>query len=122
LYNILYFGPGIEAEIKNWHGDLWAEFPLFGKDKIIINQGTNITRLLVIVKDVNGPKSVRANLSKLPSFEMIFFKKNINKISFQVIFTIDYLLAIRDRTSTKVKKFSSLNRSYVGPSTDRDRS
>ena len=74
------------------------------------------------IRDVNGPKSVWANLSKLSSFEMIFLKKNINKVSPQAIFTIDYLLAIRDRTSTEVKKCSSLNRSYVGPSTDRDRS
>ena len=43
LYNALYFGPGIEAEAKKeyWHGDLWAESPLFGQDKIIINQGIN---------------------------------------------------------------------------------
>jgi hypothetical protein len=41
LYNTLYFGPGIEVETKKeyWHGDLWAESPLFGQDKIIINQG-----------------------------------------------------------------------------------
>jgi hypothetical protein len=32
LYNTLYFGPGIEAKTKKeyWHGDLWAESPLFG--------------------------------------------------------------------------------------------
>jgi len=43
LYNTLYFGPGIEVEAKKeyWHGDLWAESPLFGQDKIIINQGIN---------------------------------------------------------------------------------
>jgi len=42
LYNSLYFGPGIEVEEKKefWHGDLWAESPLFGQDKIIINRGT----------------------------------------------------------------------------------
>ena len=41
LYNNLYFGPGIEAKEKKefWHGDLWAESPLFGQDKIIINGG-----------------------------------------------------------------------------------
>ena len=41
LYNMLYFGPGIEAEEKKeyWHGDLWAESPLFGQNKIIINGG-----------------------------------------------------------------------------------
>ena len=41
LYNTLYFGPGIEAEEKKeyWHGNLWAESPLFGQDKIIINGG-----------------------------------------------------------------------------------
>ncbi|PKC03537.1 hypothetical protein RhiirA5_423612 [Rhizophagus irregularis] len=39
LYNTLYFGPGIETEAKKeyWHGDLWAESPLFGQDEIIIN-------------------------------------------------------------------------------------
>ena len=38
---MLYFEPGIEAEEKKeyWHGDLWAESPLFGQDKIIINKG-----------------------------------------------------------------------------------
>ena len=41
LYIKLYFGSGIEAEEKKeyWHGDLWAESPLFGQDKIIINKG-----------------------------------------------------------------------------------
>jgi hypothetical protein len=41
LYGTLYFGPGIETEAKKeyWHGDLWAESPLFGQDKIIINHG-----------------------------------------------------------------------------------
>ena len=42
LYDTLYFGPEIEAEEKKeyWHGDLWAESPLFGQDKITINRGT----------------------------------------------------------------------------------
>lgn len=41
LYDKLYFGPGIEAEEKKeyWHGDLWAESPLFGQEKITINRG-----------------------------------------------------------------------------------
>ncbi|CAB4396299.1 unnamed protein product [Rhizophagus irregularis] len=40
LYDKLYFGPGIEAEEKKeyWHGDLWAESPLFGQEKITINR------------------------------------------------------------------------------------
>ncbi|RGB23898.1 hypothetical protein C1646_773842 [Rhizophagus diaphanus] len=42
LYNSLYFGPEIEAEEKKefWHGEIWAESPLFGQDKITINRGT----------------------------------------------------------------------------------
>ena len=41
LYNTLYFGPGVETDEKKeyWHGDLWAESPLFGQDKIMINGG-----------------------------------------------------------------------------------
>ena len=41
LYNTLYFGPGIEVKEKKeyWHGDLWAESPLFGQDEITINGG-----------------------------------------------------------------------------------
>ena len=41
LYNTLYFGPGVETNEKKefWHGDLWAESPLFGQDKITINGG-----------------------------------------------------------------------------------
>ncbi|KAF0374651.1 HCP-like protein [Gigaspora margarita] len=41
LYDTLYFGPGVEVKSKKeyWHGDLWAESPLFGQDKIIINRG-----------------------------------------------------------------------------------
>ena len=44
LYNKLYFGPGIEAKEKKefWHGELWAESPLFGQDKITIDRGTLI--------------------------------------------------------------------------------
>ncbi|CAG8777884.1 13718_t:CDS:2, partial [Cetraspora pellucida] len=44
LYNTLYFGPEIEVEDKNkyWHGDLWAELPLLGQDKIIINQKSQL--------------------------------------------------------------------------------
>ena len=43
LYNTLYFGPGIKVEEKKeyWHGDLWAESPLFDQNKIIINQDNN---------------------------------------------------------------------------------
>lgn len=41
LYEKLYFGPGIEVKEKKeyWHGDLWAESPFLGQDKIIINGG-----------------------------------------------------------------------------------
>ena len=41
LYKKLYFGPGIEAKDKKeyCHGDIWAESPFFGQDKIKINRG-----------------------------------------------------------------------------------
>ena len=41
---MLYFGPEIEAEEKKeyWHGDLWAESPLFGQENITINGGNLI--------------------------------------------------------------------------------
>jgi hypothetical protein len=52
LYNTLYFGPGIEAEEKKeyWHGDLWAESPLFGQDKIIINEGIEAFLVKRVIK------------------------------------------------------------------------
>ncbi|PKC56328.1 hypothetical protein RhiirA1_402217 [Rhizophagus irregularis] len=44
LYDKLYFGPGVEAEEKKeyWHGDLWAESPLFGQEKITINRDQHL--------------------------------------------------------------------------------
>jgi hypothetical protein len=50
LYDTLYFGPGIEVKAKKeyWHGDLWAESPLFGQDKIIINQGIGLILLIIM--------------------------------------------------------------------------
>jgi hypothetical protein len=41
LMKHMYFGPGINSEIKSefWHGTLWGESPFFGKEKIIISQG-----------------------------------------------------------------------------------
>lgn len=41
LRSQMYFGPGIEADIKSefWHGDIWQESPLFGQSSIQINQG-----------------------------------------------------------------------------------
>lgn len=44
LYDKLYFGPGIEVNEKKefWHGELWAESPLFGQDEITIDRGTLI--------------------------------------------------------------------------------
>ena len=51
LYNTLYFGPGIEANEKKeyWHGDLWAESPLFGQDKITINRGILFIFVLLLL-------------------------------------------------------------------------
>jgi hypothetical protein len=41
LRSQMYFGPGIEAEVKSefWHGNIWQESPLFGQSSIWINQG-----------------------------------------------------------------------------------
>src|SRR5262249_50695323 len=38
LFKHMYFGPGINSKVKSeyWHGTLWGESPLFGKDRIII--------------------------------------------------------------------------------------
>ncbi|CAB4440690.1 unnamed protein product [Rhizophagus irregularis] len=56
LYDTLYFGPGIESETKKeyWHGDLWAESPLFGQDKIIINHENYCPGEFVIYKEGNS--------------------------------------------------------------------
>jgi hypothetical protein len=37
----MYFGPGIEATNKTelWHGTIWQESPLFGCEKILLNNG-----------------------------------------------------------------------------------
>ena len=39
LFKHMYFGPGINSEIKSeyWHSTLWGESPLFGEDQIIIS-------------------------------------------------------------------------------------
>jgi len=39
----MYFGPGIDSETKSeyWHGTLWAESPLFGKEQLTILQGND---------------------------------------------------------------------------------
>jgi len=41
LMKHMYFGPGINSEIKSefWHSTLWEESPFFDKAKIIISQG-----------------------------------------------------------------------------------
>src|SRR6266496_526512 len=41
LIKHMYFGPGIDSEIKSeyWHGALWGESPFFGKEKITISRG-----------------------------------------------------------------------------------
>ena len=41
LMKHMYFGPGIDSEIKSeyWHGTLWGESPFFGKEKITISRG-----------------------------------------------------------------------------------
>ncbi|PKB92896.1 hypothetical protein RhiirA5_443008 [Rhizophagus irregularis] len=56
LYDTLYFGLGIESETKKeyWYGDLWAESPLFGQDKIIINHKNYCPGEFVIYKEGNS--------------------------------------------------------------------
>ena len=41
LMKHMYFGPGINSEIKSeyWHGTLWGESPFYGQEKIIISHG-----------------------------------------------------------------------------------
>ena len=41
LMKHMYFGPGIDSEIKSeyWHGTLWGESPFYGKEKITISKG-----------------------------------------------------------------------------------
>lgn len=41
LIKHMYFGPGINSEIKSeyWHGTLWGESPFYGQEKIIISHG-----------------------------------------------------------------------------------
>ena len=44
LVKTMYFGPGVDSEIKSeyWHGTLWAESPLFGKEQLMISEGNYI--------------------------------------------------------------------------------
>ncbi|RIB01880.1 hypothetical protein C2G38_2255935 [Gigaspora rosea] len=55
LYNTMYFGPGVEVEEKKeyWHSDLWAESPLFGQDKIIIDRECYHPGEFIIYKEDN---------------------------------------------------------------------
>src|ERR1044072_7994418 len=41
LMKHMYFGPGIDSEIKSeyWHGTLWGESSFYGKEKITISKG-----------------------------------------------------------------------------------
>jgi hypothetical protein len=43
LKNEMYFAPGIETTNKTelWHGTLWQESPLFGYEKITLNDSKN---------------------------------------------------------------------------------
>jgi hypothetical protein len=45
----MYFGPGQEVINKSeyWHGNLWAESPLFGQESITVNDGKYIDFLLI---------------------------------------------------------------------------
>jgi len=48
LLKHMYFGPGQEVISKSeyWHGNLWAESPLFGQESITINEGKFIDMFL----------------------------------------------------------------------------
>ena len=49
LMKHMYFGPGQEVinKSKYWHGNLWAESPLFGQESITVNDGKYIDFLLI---------------------------------------------------------------------------
>jgi hypothetical protein len=44
----MYFGPGVDSKIKSeyWHGTLWVESPLFGKEQLMISEGNYILLLI----------------------------------------------------------------------------
>ena len=46
----MYFGSGQEVINKSeyWHGNLWAESPLFGQESIIVNKDNSIIVFIII--------------------------------------------------------------------------
>lgn len=48
LQSQMYFGPGIEVEVKSefWHGNIWQASPLFGQYSVWINQGILVLKNL----------------------------------------------------------------------------
>ncbi|PKB96947.1 hypothetical protein RhiirA5_385000 [Rhizophagus irregularis] len=75
---MLYFGPGIETEEKKefWHGDLWAESPLFGQEKIAVNRGT--FALLLYYKLISSCSSfyISLYLVVFRSNKFVMYKEN----------------------------------------------
>ncbi|PKC55934.1 hypothetical protein RhiirA1_474784 [Rhizophagus irregularis] len=77
LKNNIYFGPGIEVSTNRtefWHGTLWQESPLFGCEKMTINNiifftgefiqyriesNTKIGRILAFVTDKNNNTKIK---------------------------------------------------------------
>ena len=51
MFKHMYFGPGIDSETRTeyWHGTLWRESPLFGKDQITISEGNDVYYTLKFV-------------------------------------------------------------------------
>ena len=80
----LYFGPGIYSEIckEFWHGELWAESPLFGQSKIIT------TRCEFVSGDFIRYCTLNHNIKygRIRSFIMV---KNILKVRIQRLLTFD---------------------------------
>ena len=71
----LYFGPGIYSEIckEFWHGELWAESPLFGQSKIITTRGEFVSGDFICYCTLNH----NIKYGRIRSFIMV---KNILKV------------------------------------------
>src|SRR5581483_2923569 len=79
----LYFGPGIFSETNEefWHGNIWAESPLFGQSKIHTLKGEFTCGDFVYYSTLNGIK-----YGRIRSFIMV---KNILKVQIQRLLTFD---------------------------------
>ena len=78
--------------------------------------------LSVICRDVNRSKSVRSVPSKLPNFELIFFKKVINKTCSRTFFRVGCLLVKSDKIRSEVRICLNLKPVLVSVRSASDRS